>query len=158
MSKNFEKRISNLNIEIPKPPKAGANYAPYAITGNLVFVSGQAPFVNGELPYQGKVGSDVSFERAQEAAKVCALNMLSVVREACGGNLNRVVRFVKLGSFVYSSDDFHLHHKVTDGATDLLVEIFGKAGLPARFAVGMGVMPLKMTVEIDAIVEINLDL
>lgn len=152
---NFEQRIEELGIDIPEAPKAGANYAPFVTTGNLVFISGQAPFVNGELPYQGKVGTDVSFDRAQEAAKVCALNMLSILRQACGGDLNRVEKFVKLGSFVYSADDFHLHHKVTDGATDLLVDIFGNSGLPARFAVGMSVMPLKMTVEIDAVVEIK---
>jgi enamine deaminase RidA (YjgF/YER057c/UK114 family) len=152
---SYEQRVLDLGIVLPKPPKAGANYASFARTDSLVFIAGQAPFVNGELACVGKVGSEVSFEHAKQAARICALNMVAVLKQACDGNLDRVQRFLKLGSFVYSDDEFTLHHRVTDGATDLLVDIFGERGLPARFAVGMAVMPLRMTVEIDAIVEIR---
>jgi enamine deaminase RidA (YjgF/YER057c/UK114 family) len=154
MAGTIDARLQELGIELPEAPAAAANYVPYVVTGNLVFVAGQVPFVNGELEYVGRVGADMSEEEGAEAARVCALNIIAQVKAACGGDLDRVVRCVKVGGFVNSTDDFNRQPWVINGASDLLAEVFGEKGKHARFAVGSNVLPLGVSVEVDAVFEI----
>ncbi len=155
MAGNIEKGIKDKGIELPQPASPAANYVPYIVTGNLVFIAGQIPFWNGELRYKGKVGQDLSVEDGQAAARTCALNIIAQLKEACGGNLDRVVRCVKLGGFVACGADFTDQPKVVNGASDLIVDIFGDAGKHARFAVGAPSLPLGVGVEVDAVFEIK---
>ena len=154
MAGEIEARLNELDIELPEAPSAAANYVPYVVTGNLVFVAGQVPFVDGELKYLGQVGKDIELEEAQAAARVCALNIIAQIKAACDGDLDRVVRCVKLGGFVNSSDGFDRQPWVINGASDLIAEVFGDKGRHARFAVGSNALPLGVSVEIDAVFEI----
>jgi enamine deaminase RidA (YjgF/YER057c/UK114 family) len=154
MAGEIEARLKELDIELPAAPAAAANYVPYVVSGNLVFVAGQVPFVDGELKYVGRVGDDMEVEEAEAAARVCALNIIAQVRAACDGDLDRVVRCVKIGGFVNSADGFDRQPWVINGASDLLVEVFGDKGRHARFAVGSNALPLGVSVEIDAVFEI----
>ncbi len=155
MAGEIEARLKELDIELPKAPTAAANYVPYVVSGNLVFVAGQVPFVDGELKYVGRVGDDMELEEGEAAARVCALNIIAQVKAACDGDLDRVVRCVKIGGFVNSADDFDRQPWVINGASDLLFEVFGDKGRHARFAVGSNVLPLGVSVEIDAVFEID---
>ena len=155
MAGEIDARLAELGIELPEAPAAAANYVPYVVTGDLVFVAGQVPFVGGELKYVGRVGADMSEGDAVEAARVCALNIVAQVKAACGGDLDRVVRCVKLGAFVNSTPDFTDQPKVVNGASDLMAEVFEDKGKHARFAVGVAVLPLGVAVEVDAIFEIS---
>jgi enamine deaminase RidA (YjgF/YER057c/UK114 family) len=123
-------------------------------TGNLVFVSGQVPIKDGQFLYQGKVGADISLEEAQQAATLCAINIISQLKDACCGDLDKVRRIVKLGGFVNSTPEFTDQPKVINGASDLMVEVFGDAGKHARAAVSAGSLPLGVAVEIDAVAEV----
>lgn len=154
MAGTIDKRLQELDIELPNAAAPAANYVPWVITGNLVFVAGQITFWNGELQYFGKVGADLSVEEGQAAARLCALNIIAQVREACGGDLDRVVRCVKLGGFVNCGPEFTDQPKVMNGASDLLVDVFGEKGKHARFAVAAASLPLGVSVEVDAIFEI----
>ncbi|MEE8246248.1 MAG: RidA family protein [Alphaproteobacteria bacterium] len=154
MAGEIEARLNELGIELPEAPSAAANYVPYVVTGNLVFVAGQVPFVDGELKYIGQVGKDLELEQAQAAARVCGLNIIAQIKAACDGDLDRVVRCVKLGGFVNSSDGFDRQPWVINGASDLIAEVFGDKGRHARFAVGANALPLGVSVEIDAVFEI----
>ena len=154
MAGEIEARLNELGIELPEAPGAAANYVPYVVTGNLVFVAGQVPLVDGELKYIGQVGKDIELEEAQAAARVCGLNLIAQVKAACDGDLDRVVRCVKLGGFVNSSDGFDRQPWVINGASDLIAEVFGDKGRHARFAVGANALPLGVSVEIDAVFEI----
>ena len=154
MAGEIDARLEELGIELPQAAAAVANYVPYVVTGNLVFVSGQVTIENGEFKYQGKVGSDLSVEQGQEAARLCALNIIAQLKEACGGDLDRVQRIVKLGGFVNSTPDFADQPKVINGASDLMVEVFGDKGKHARAAVSAGALPVGVSVEVDAVAEI----
>ena len=154
MAGEIDARLEELGIELPQAAAAVANYVPYVVTGNMVFVSGQVTIDNGELKYQGKLGSDLSVEQGQEAARLCALNIIAQLKEACGGDLDRVRRIVKLGGFVNSTPDFKDQPKVINGASDLMVEVFGDKGRHARAAVSAGALPAGVAVEVDAIAEI----
>lgn len=155
MASEIDRKLNELGIEIPEAAAPAANYVPYVQTGNLVFISGQVPFVKGELKYQGKVGSEFSTETGVECARVCALNIIAQVKAACDGDLDRVVRCVKLGGFVNCTDGFGEQPKVINGASDLMVEVFGDKGRHARFAVGTNALPMNVAVEIDAVFEIS---
>jgi enamine deaminase RidA (YjgF/YER057c/UK114 family) len=155
MTGEVDARLAEAGIELPDAPAPAANYVPYVISGNQVFVSGQVPFVGGERQFIGKVGQDFSLEKAQEAARVVALNIIAQVRAACDGDLDRVVRCVKLGGFVNSTPDFLNHPQVINGASDVMVEVFGDKGRHARFAVGVASLPFGIVVEIDAVFEIG---
>ncbi len=155
MAGKIDARLKELGIELPQAASPAANYVPYAVSGNLVFVAGQVPFWNGELKYIGRLGDDTDIETGQAAARTCALNIIAQVRAACGGDLDRVKRIVKIGVFINSTQDFDKQPVVANGASDLLVEIFGDAGRHARFAVGSNVLPMGVAVEIDAVVEIE---
>lgn len=148
-------RLHALGLSLPTPPQAVATYVPYVITGNQVVVSGQLPMAEGKIAYAGHVGRTVTIEDGQKAARLCALNILSQLNHACNGDLTRVTRCVRLGGFVSSASDFTQHPQVINGASDLMVEIFGDCGRHARAAVGVSSLPLGACVEIDAIFEIS---
>ncbi len=155
MSK-IEEKLTALKITIPQAAAPVANYVGFVKTGSQVVISGQLPLENGELKYVGKVGSEISPEDAKKAARLCAINLISQVKSACGGNLDKVVRCVKLGVFVNADANFTDHPAVANGASDLMVEVFGDAGKHARAAVGSGSLPRGVSVEVDAIFEISI--
>ncbi len=147
-------RLAELGIALPEPAKAVANYVPYVQTGNLVHISGQlSNDAAGGL--KGTVGADVSPEDAAKGARMCGVNLLAQISAACDGDLERVVRVVKLGGFVQAAGDFEAIPAVINGCSDLMVEVFGDKGRHARSAVGVYRLPLGFAVEVDAIVEIR---
>lgn len=152
---SIEEKLKSLGITVPQAAAPVANYVGFVKTGSQVLVSGQLPLENGELKYVGKVGSQISPEDAKKAARICAINLISQIKSACGGDLEKVVRCVKLGIFVNADADFTGHPAVANGASDLMVEVFGDAGKHARAAVGSGSLPLGVCVEVDAIFEIK---
>lgn len=154
MSNEIENRLAELGIELPDAPAPAANYVPFVITGNTVYVSGQIS-QNSDGLILGKVGSDLSVEEGAAAARTCALSLLAQARAACGGDLSRLKRVVKLVGFVNSTPDFKDQPKVINGASDTLVEILGDAGRHARSAVSAGALPLGVAVEIEGIFEIE---
>ena len=152
---DIDKKLQDLGITIPDAPMPAANYIPYVITGKLVFISGQVPFENGAIKHTGKVGKDIDIEQAKLIAKTCALNVISVLKNALNGDLSKVNKCVKLGIFVSCTNDFHQQPEVANGASDLMVAIFGDKGKHARFAIGTNSLPKNVPVEVDAIFEIN---
>ena len=151
----FDKNIKNLGLNIPDLPKALANYVPYKIIGKTIYISGQAPVQNGELIYKGKVGSDISIEEGIEAAKLCVINIIAALKTGLEGDWDKLDSFVKLTGFVNCQDNFTDQPKIINGASDMLVEIFGDQGRHARVAVGSNALPLGIAVEIDAIVQLK---
>ena len=151
----FDKNIKNLGLNIPDLPKALANYVPYKIIGKTIYISGQAPVQNGELIYKGKVGSDISIEDGKEAAKLCVINIIAALKTGLEGDWDRLDSFVKLSGFVNCQDNFTDQPKIINGASDMLVEIFGDQGRHTRVAVGSNALPLGIAVEIDAIVQLK---
>jgi enamine deaminase RidA (YjgF/YER057c/UK114 family) len=154
MPGRIDARLKELGIELKEPAAPVANYVGYVISGNLVFISGQLPMVDGKLAYVGKVGDTVSVEDGQTAARACGVNIIAQLRSACGGDLDRVKRIVRLGGFVNSTPNFGEQPKVVNGASDLMVEVFGDAGKHCRAAVSAGALPFDVAVEIDAVAEI----
>lgn len=151
----IEKKLAELGITLPVPAVPVASYAGYAITGNHVFISGQLPTIEGKVQFEGKVGSNVDLEDAARAARLCGLNILAQLKAACGGNLDRVSRCVKLTGFVNCIDGFADQPKVMNGASDLMADVFGDAGKHARAAVGVNALPLNVAVEVEAIFELK---
>lgn len=147
-------RLAELGLEVPAAQPPVATYVPFARTGNLVVISGQLPMKDGKPAVLGKLGESVTLEQGQEAARLCFLNIVAHLRNACDGDLDRVVRLVRLGGFVACAPGFTQHPAVINGASDLAVAIFGDAGRHARAAVGVPSLPLDAAVEIDAMVEI----
>ena len=154
MASNVDARLKDLGITIPDAPAPAANYVPYTVSGNLVFVSGQVPFVDGKLTATGRIGESATPEEGYEQARICAINLIAQVKAACDGDLDRVVRCVKLGVFVNSIDGFDRQPEVANGASDLMVDVFGDQGRHARFAVGTNALPRNVAVEADGIFEI----
>jgi enamine deaminase RidA (YjgF/YER057c/UK114 family) len=151
----IDARLRELGVTLPPPARAVANYVPFVHAGALVFISGQLPTEGGTLKFLGKVGDKVSVDDAKRAARLCAINVLSQVKAAADGDLDRVRRCVKLGGFVNAVTGFKEHPQVLNGASDLMADIFGEAGRHARFAVGTDSLPLDATVEVDAIFELS---
>ena len=151
----FDENIKNLGLNIPELPKALANYVPFKIVGKTMYISGQAPVRNGEMIYKGKVGSDITIEEGIEAAKLCVINIIAAVKTGLEGDWNKLDSFVKLTGFVNCQDSFTDQPKIINGASDMLVEIFGDQGPHARVAVGSNALPLGISVEIDAIVQLK---
>ncbi|MEV5570508.1 RidA family protein [Spirillospora sp. NPDC052269] len=149
-----EERITQLGLELPEVARPLAAYVPTARTGSLVYTAGQLPLVKGELPVTGKVGADVTPERAAELARICALNAIAALKAEVG-DLSRIVRIVKVVGFVASVPDFTGQPQVVNGASDLLGEVFGEAGVHARSAVGVAVLPKDAPVEVELIAEIS---
>jgi enamine deaminase RidA (YjgF/YER057c/UK114 family) len=156
MSQTPEDRLRSLGIELPVAAAPAANYVPYVITGNLLFISGQGPAGPNGFEYTGKVGDTRSVEDGIAAARLVAINILAQAKAATG-DLRRIARCVKLGAFVNCTPDFSDQPKIINGASDLMVEVLGDAGPHARFAVGAPNLPFDMTVEIDAVFEITTD-
>jgi len=150
-----EKRLKDLSITLPKPAKPVASYEGFVRSGNLVFVSGQIPVVDGKVAVAGKLGAGVTLEEGQKAARLCAINVLAQLNEATGHDLTRVARVVKVTGFVAAAMDFTDVPKVINGASDLFAEVFGDRGKHARAAVGVAVLPLDSAVEVEAIVEVE---
>ncbi len=151
MSK-IDERLKELGIELPNPPAPVASYVPFVQTGNQVLISGQIS-IAADGGIKGKLG-DLTLEEGQAAAKLCALNLLAQLKAACGGDLDRVVRVVKLGGFVNVKPDFAAIPAVINGCSDVMVEVFGEKGKHARSAVGVANLPLDFAVEVDGIFEI----
>lgn len=154
---NIAQHLAELGIILPTPAAPVAAYVPFVITGNLVFISGQLPLENGELAITGRLGDSVDLATGQKAARLCGLNILAHLSHACGGDLNRVERCVKLGGFVSSTEDFYDHPKVMNGASELMEQVFGPAGQHARFAVGVANLPRNAAVEVDAVFALKLN-
>lgn len=148
-----EERLKDLGLTLPPAPAPVGSYVPFVRTGQLVFTSGQLPMRNGKLAAAGKVGRDLSIEPAAEAARLAVLNAVAQVAAAAGG-INQIARIVRLGVFVNSDEGFTDQPKVANGASDLLVEIFGEAGKHARSAVGVNELPLNAAVEIEMTAEV----
>ena len=155
MANIIDQRLKELNIELDDASVPAGSYVPYVITNNLVFISGQLPFINGQLTIKGKVGDNVSLDDAVKMSEACAKALLSQLKAACNGNLDKVNKVVKLGGFVASAPNFIDQPKVINGASDLIVNIFGDKGKHSRFAVGVSALPLNVPVEIDGIFEIE---
>lgn len=154
MTDTIEKRLASLGVTIPTAAAPAANYVSYVQSGNLLFTAGQLPLKDGKFTTSGLLGRDVSVEDAQEAAKWCAINILSQAQAALG-DLARIKRLVKITVFVASTPDFTEQHIVANGASNFLAEVLGDAGKHARSAVGVASLPLNAPVEVEAILEIN---
>jgi len=151
----FEENIKNLGLNIPDLPKALANYVPYKIVDKTMYISGQAPVKDGELIYKGKVGSDITVENGIKAAKLCVTNIIAAVKTGLDGDWDKLDSFVKLTGYVNCQDNFTDQPKIINGASDMLVDIFGDQGRHSRVAVGSNALPLGIAVEIDAIVQLK---
>jgi enamine deaminase RidA (YjgF/YER057c/UK114 family) len=150
----IEARLKELGVTLPTPPLPVASYVPCTISGNIVFVSGQIPIADGAIKYVGKLGVDVPMEAGQAAAQLCAINVLAQLKSAIG-DLDRVVKCLKLGVFINAAPDYSQHPEVANGASDLIAAVFGDAGKHARAAVGVGSLPRGVAVEVEAIFEIK---
>ena len=151
MSSNIEKRLGEIGITLPPPGAPGGNYVPFVVVGDLAFMAGQVAREAGKMKFTGKIGRDLTVEQGAAAARLCAVNLLAQLKAACGGDLDRVDRCVRLGGFVNSPPDFFEHPKVINGASDLMVEVFGERGQHARTAVGVSALPLDSAVEVEAV-------
>jgi len=148
----IEDKLKQLGITLPTPPKPAGSYIPVVLSGNMAFVSGQIPMLDGKVQYTGKVPSEKSIEDAQKAAKICATNLLAQLK-ANLGSLDRITKIVRVSGFVNSTPEFTEQPKIINAASDLFFEIFGEKGKHSRIAVGVSSLPLGSTVEIDMIVE-----
>ena len=156
MARKIDARLAELGITIPTQAQAAGNYVGFVVVNDLVFLAGQVPVENGARKFIGKVGRDVTVEQAQQAARIAAINVLARLKAACGGDLDRVLRCVRLTGYVNAAEDFLEHPKVINGASDLMVEIFGEAGKHARSAVGAGSLPSGVAVEVEGIFQLCL--
>lgn len=150
---NAEQRLEKLGIKLPEVSKPVASYVATVLSGNLLFVSGQLCTVAGEFKYKGKVGKEVSLDDACQAARASVINALATIKQEIG-SLNKVKRVVKVVGFVASAPDFYDQPKVINGASDLLLEVFGEKGKHARSAVGVAALPFNVPVEVELIVEV----
>lgn len=149
-----ESRLAELGLTLPEAAAPVANYVPFVQSGNLVHVSGQVSKGRDGL-IAGRVGTDLTLDEAKAAARVCALNLIAQLKAACGGDLSKVKRVVRLGGYVNADPAFTDIPQVINGASDLMVEVFGEAGRHARSAIGCAVLPLNAAVEVDAVVEVE---
>ena len=154
MSNHFETKLKELGITLPDAPAPAANYVPFVQVGDIVYVSGQiSADANGFI--KGKLGDDMTTEEGAAAARACAINLLAQIKAACGGDLDRLVRVVKLTGFVNSTADYTDQPKVVNGASDLLAEALGDAGKHSRSAVSAASLPLGVAVEIEGIFQVS---
>ncbi len=154
MTNAIDVRLAELGIKLPEPPAPVASYVPYVISGKQVFISGQVTLEAGALKYVGTVGKDLTLEDGRAAARLCAVNLLAQLKAAAGGDLSKVKRCVRLGVFVNAVPGFTQHPEVANGASDLMLEVFGDAGRHARAAVGAGSLPRNVAVEVEAVFEL----
>ncbi|MCP1673822.1 enamine deaminase RidA (YjgF/YER057c/UK114 family) [Natronocella acetinitrilica] len=151
----IDKRLTECGITLPPAAAPVGNYVAYTVSGQYVHISGQLPLENGAMAVKGILGDSLDVEAGYRAARICALNLIAQLKEACGGDLDRVERVLKLGGFVSATADFHDAPKCVNGASDLMVEVFGEAGKHARFAVGVASLPAGAAVEVDGLFEIS---
>jgi enamine deaminase RidA (YjgF/YER057c/UK114 family) len=154
MSGRIEAKLKELGVELPAATAPVANYVPFTRAGNLVIVSGQISVRNGKAEYVGKLGREITVSEGQQAARLCALNILAHLKTACDGDLDQVKRVLRLGGFVNCTPEFTEMPQVVNGASDLMVAVFGDAGKHARAAVGVGSLPLGVAVEVEAMFEL----
>lgn len=154
MAGRIEQRLSQLGIELPSPPAPVANYVPTLLTGKLLFCSGQISAAPGGKAIKGKLGADVSLEEGQEAARICAVNLLAQVKAALE-DLDRIARCVRLGGFINARPDFAQLAQVMNGASDLMVDILGDAGRHARTTIGVAELPMDAAVEVEGLFEVK---
>ena len=150
----YEARLNKMGLNVPNAPAPAANYVPYVVVDNMVYVSGQIAKGDEGLII-GKLGADMDVASGQEAAKVCALNLIAQLKVACDGDLDRLKRVVKLGGFVNSTLEFTDHPAVINGASDFIGEVFGEVGAHARAAVGCSSLPFGVAVEIEGVFQIS---
>ena len=151
----IDDRLRSLGIELPMPSAPGANYVPFVRSGNLLFLTGQLSQWNGERRFIGKLGRGFEVDEGKQAARLCALNLIAHLRAALDGDLDLVVRCVRIAGFVNSVPEFTAQSQVLNGASDLFVEIFGDAGRHARMAVGVAALPYDVAVEVEAVFEVR---
>ncbi len=154
MASKIDDKLKSLGITLPELAAPVANYVPFTISGNTLYISGQLPGAGPAL-VKGTLGAGTTVEQGRDAAKLCAISIIAQVKAALKGDLDRVVRCLRLGGFVASTPDFTDHPKVVNGASDLMVEVFGDAGRHARASVGVSALPLGAAVEVEAIFEIR---
>jgi enamine deaminase RidA (YjgF/YER057c/UK114 family) len=152
---SIDEKLKSLGIVLPTPMKPVANYVPWVKSGNMVYISGQGAVVDGKVQFPGKLGDTVSLEDGVKSARLTGINILAQLREAADGDLSKVKRIVKLVGFVACTPEFTDQPKVINGASDLMVEVFGEKGRHARSAVGVPSLPLNFSVEIEAIAELE---
>ena len=155
MAGTIDAQLKKLGLILPEPPAAAARYVPYVVTGNPVFIAGQLPLQGGKIAVMGKLGADVSVDDGTHAARICAINLVAQLKSACGGDLDKVRRCVRLNGFVASLPEFTEQPRVMNGASDLIVDVFGDAGRHSRVAVGVSSLPLNAAVEVDGVFEIG---
>ena len=155
MSNSIQQRLQAAGIELPEAPAPVAAYVGYVEHNKIVTVSGQLPFVDGALLHTGLLGDSVSVEQGAAAARQCAINLLAQMSAACDGDLERIVRCIRLGGFVASTPSFTDHPKVVNGASELIGEILGDAGIHARAAVGVAALPMNAAVEVEGMFAIR---
>lgn len=154
MTETIEERLKALGVTLPEPAAPVANYVGWVRSGDLVFVSGQVTLEGGKPRYLGKLGADIGLEEGQAAARLCAVNIVAQLKQACAGDLERVRRILRLGGFVNSTPDFTQQPQVINGASDFMVAVFGERGRHARAAVSAPALPLGVAVEIDCVAEV----
>jgi enamine deaminase RidA (YjgF/YER057c/UK114 family) len=155
MAGRTDARLRDLQIELPNPGAPSANYVPYKRCQSLVYIAGQVPSLNGKDQFVGQLGREISLEQGQQAARICAINILAQLKAALEGDLDRVVSCVRLGGIVNAIPGFREQPQVINGASDLVVAVFGDAGRHARAAVGCSSLPRNVAVEVDAIFEVS---
>jgi enamine deaminase RidA (YjgF/YER057c/UK114 family) len=155
MPGRVDDRLKELGIELPQPSKPGANYVPTVRAGDQVINTGQLAQWNGERRFIGKHGREYRVEEGQQAARLCALNLVAHLRDALDGDLDRIVRCVRIAGYVNSVPDFVAQSQVINGASDLFVEIFQDAGRHTRMAVGVSALPYDVAVEVEAVFEVR---
>ncbi len=148
---SIEARLEALGLRVPEPVAPVANYVPFIIAGSLLFVSGQLPMRDGQIAVTGKLGAGVTIAEAREACRIAFLNVLAQAKLACGGDLGRIARVVRLGGFIACTPDFTQHALAMNGASDLCVELFGEAGRHTRTTIGVASLPADATAEVEAL-------
>lgn len=155
MTGRIDAKLTELTVELPSAIAPAANYVPVVQSGDLMFVAGQICQWNGERRFLGKLGREFDIEQGQLAARLCGLNIIAQLKHALHGDLDLVVRCVRLGGFVNSTPDFADHPLVVNGCSDLMVQVFGEAGRHARAAVGVAALPFGVAVEVDAVFQVR---
>lgn len=156
MAGNIDARLAELGINLPSPTPPVANYVPFTISGTTLYVSGQITMSEGEVKYIGQVGAKISKKDAYKAARICGINIIAQAKIACSGDLDRITQVLKLGGFVNCTPEFIEMPEVINGASDLMVQVFGsKVGSHSRFAVGAASLPLGIATEVDGTFEIS---
>lgn len=155
MNTTIDARLKSLGIELPTPSTPGANYVPFVRTGNMLFLTGQLSQWNAERRFVGKLGRDFGIEQGQNAARLCALNLIAHIRAALDGDLSRTSRCIRLTGYVNSTPDFTAQSQVMNGASDLFVQLFGEAGRHTRIAIGVSALPYDVAVEVEGIFEVR---